>query len=42
MICDARWMLGWYDMYARCMLGFGWYAMIDVCWGFEINDTLIA
>ena len=26
MLRHAKWMLGWYDMYARCMLG---YAMID-------------
>ena len=26
MLCHARWMLGWFDMYARWMLG---DAMID-------------
>ena len=28
MLYHARWMLGWYDMYARCMLG---DVMLDVC-----------
>ena len=27
--CDARWMLGWCDMYVRWMLG---NAMLYVCW----------
>ena len=39
MLCHARWMLGWFDMYARCMLG---YAMIDVWLGlFGMIDAML-
>ena len=39
MLCHARWMLGWFDMYARCML---WYAMIDVWLGlFGMIDAML-
>ena len=39
MLYHARWMLDWYDMYARCMLG---YAMIDECLGlFGMIDAML-
>ena len=39
MLRHAKWMLGWYDMYARCMLG---YAMIDEWLGFfGIIDAML-
>ena len=36
MLCHARWMLGWFDMYARCMSG---YAMLDECWLIAMIDV---
>ena len=39
MLRHAKWMLGWCDMYARCMLGF---AMIDEWLGlFGIIDAML-
>ena len=35
MLCHAKWMLGWCDMYAKCMLG---YAMIDIWLGLFWDD----
>ena len=38
-VCVELWLLGWYDMYARCMLG---YTMIDEWLGlFEIIDIMM-
>ena len=42
MLCHVRWMLGWFDMYARCMLGFMMWdkSMIKVCGVMRCNDDM--